>query len=139
MSVYILDTDTISLYERGNAVLASKIRSTPLSGLAVTVITVHEQLSGWYTLLRRARQRAELARAYHWLASSVQMLAALPILTFTEPAIDRYDQLVALKLNIGRMDLRIAAITLEVGGMLVSRNLRDFQRVPGLVVEDWTA
>ena len=35
------------------------------------------------------------------------------------------------------MDLRIAAITLENSGVLVTRNLRDFQRIPNLVVEDW--
>lgn len=59
-------------------------------------------------------------------------------LPFTEAAIARYDDLVALKLNVGKNDLRIAAITLEHGGTLVSRNLRDFQRVPGLTVEDWS-
>jgi tRNA(fMet)-specific endonuclease VapC len=41
-------------------------------------------------------------------------------------------------LNVLKNDLRIAAVTLEHGGILVSRNLRDFQRVPGLQVEDWT-
>ena len=43
-----------------------------------------------------------------------------------------------LKLNVRKMDLRIAAIVLEHRGVLVSRNLRDFQRIPNLLVEDWS-
>lgn len=42
-----------------------------------------------------------------------------------------------MRLNIRSSDLAIAAITLEHGGILVSRNRKDFQRVPGLPVEDW--
>jgi tRNA(fMet)-specific endonuclease VapC len=37
------------------------------------------------------------------------------------------------------MDLKIAAIVLAQGATLLTRNLRDFQKVPGLKVEDWTA
>lgn len=35
------------------------------------------------------------------------------------------------------MDLRIASIVLANGATLLSRNLRDFDRVPGLRVENW--
>lgn len=37
------------------------------------------------------------------------------------------------------MDLKIAAITLAQDALLVSRNLRDFSRVPDLRVEDWAS
>ena len=45
----------------------------------------------------------------------------------------------ALRLRIGTMDLRIAAIALVYGATLVTHNVQDFQRIPGLVIEDWTA
>jgi tRNA(fMet)-specific endonuclease VapC len=45
--------------------------------------------------------------------------------------------LVALKLNVGSNDLRIAATALEIGAAVVTRNLRDYSRVPGLQIETW--
>jgi tRNA(fMet)-specific endonuclease VapC len=41
-------------------------------------------------------------------------------------------------IRIGTMDLKIAAIALTHDAMLLSRNLSDFKKVPGLRVEDWT-
>lgn len=137
MPLYVLDTDSLSLHERGNPGLLAKAQALQPGELAVTVITVEEQLSGWYTILRRARLRHEIARAYLRLATAIENFSGLTILPFPETAIARFDQLDSLRLNVGRPDLRIAAITLEYGGIVVTRNLRDFQRVPGLTVENW--
>jgi tRNA(fMet)-specific endonuclease VapC len=60
------------------------------------------------------------------------------ILSFTEPAIARFERLRAMKLGVGAMDLRIAAIALEHGATVVTRNTRDFQRIPGLPLDDWS-
>ena len=49
-----------------------------------------------------------------------------------------FAELSKLRLHVGAMDLKIAAITLSQNGLLLSRNLKDFSRVPGLRVEDWT-
>ena len=43
-----------------------------------------------------------------------------------------------MKVRIGTMDLRIAAITIAQDGLLLSKNLTDFRKVPGLRVEEWT-
>jgi tRNA(fMet)-specific endonuclease VapC len=137
MSLYVLDTDTLTLYRQGDPLVGPRVDAHPAQELAITVISVEEQLSGWYTVLRQARQPDRLARAYLQLAESVRYLGGWNILTFTEPAMAIYEQLKALKLNVAKSDLRIAAIILENDAILVTRNLRDFQRVPNLPVENW--
>jgi tRNA(fMet)-specific endonuclease VapC len=138
MTQYILDTDTLSLLQHGHTQVSTQCAARRPSDLAITVISLEEQLSGWYTLLRRARSPENLARVYERLVDTVRSTARLAILPFTISAIARYEQLIQLKLNVRRMDLRIAAIALEHGGTLVTRNVRDFGRVPGLILEDWS-
>jgi tRNA(fMet)-specific endonuclease VapC len=79
-----------------------------------------------------------LAWAYRRLAATVRFMTRVQIVDFDEPAIQRYEQLLALKLKIGKMDLRIASIVLERDAILVTRNISDFQQVPGLRIEDWS-
>jgi tRNA(fMet)-specific endonuclease VapC len=128
----------LSLLQRGHPIVTARCRSHPIGDLAVTVITLEEQVSGWYTMLRKAKQPKELTLAYQSLIDCVRFLASLPILPFPAEVIERFNFLLGLKLNVRRMDVRIAATVIEQGGVLVSRNLRDFRRVPGLVVEDWS-
>ena len=138
MSLHILDTDILSLYQRGQPVVCQHVTAHPPADLAITVISVEEQLNGWYALLRSTSRRDLLEIAYQSLADSIPFLARFTILAYPETAQLRFDQLAASKLNVRKMDLRIAAIALEHGAVVVTRNLRDFQRVPGLLVQDWT-
>jgi tRNA(fMet)-specific endonuclease VapC len=79
-----------------------------------------------------------LADAYRLWTETTEALAEFAILTFDEPAIRRYETLVRRRLNVGRIDLRIAAIALEHAATVVTRNQRDFGRVPGLTIADWS-
>lgn len=137
---HVLDTDILSLYRSGPPGLLARIRDEVRAGrLGVTVISVEEQLSGWYAVLRKASDPSRLSSAYRRLAETVDLFREFPILGFPESAIDRYRVLLRSNLNIGKMDLRIAAIAMEYGCTVVTRNLRDFGRIPGLAVEDWSA
>ncbi len=137
MKLNLLDTDTLTLYRRGREPLVSLVNVKPLFEIGTTIITVEEQLTGWQNVLRHPRGDAHLAETYLRLTESVRVLSGMHILTFSEAAIRRYNTLLAMKLNIGKMDLRIAAIALEEDAVVVTRNLRDFGRVPGLACENW--
>ena len=51
---------------------------------------------------------------------------------------ESFETLVAPRLRIASMDLRIAAIALSRNLILLTRNVRDFARVPGLLTENRT-
>ena len=139
MTLYVLDTDMLTLLEEGHPAVGRRFLQERLEDTAITVLSVEEQLSGWYTEVRKAKRPERLAWAYRRLADTISFLARLQILTYDEQAMQRYEQLRKAKIKIGRMDLRIAAVVLEHGAVLVTRNARDFKKVPGLQIEDWSA
>lgn len=138
MNLNVFDTDILTMFEEGHSVVLRNVSAFPPEAICTTIVSVQEQLDGWNDRLPRAKTRAKLAAIYQRFTQTIQFLSRMRILTFTEPAIERFDHLKRLRLNIGKMDLRIAAIVLEENGTLISRNLRDFSRIPGLRVEDWT-
>jgi tRNA(fMet)-specific endonuclease VapC len=60
------------------------------------------------------------------------------VIGYDNSATAKFAELRRARVRIGSMDLKLASIVLVHSGILVSRNLRDFRRVPGLRVEDWT-
>lgn len=138
MTLFILDSDILSLLERGDPLVANRCKAAVGNTLATTVISVEEMLSGWYTLLRKAKRKEQVVTAYDRLATNVEFLATFSLLRFPAGAVDRFEQFKSMKLGVRGQDLRIAAIALEYGGTLVTRNTRDFRCIPGLTLEDWS-
>jgi tRNA(fMet)-specific endonuclease VapC len=138
MTLYVLDTDQLRLFSRGHESVHARLVGLPPEQVAITVVTAEEQLGGWYTQLRQAKNAEKLTRAYKGLFDVLQDLKRIQVLPFTAPAVERYLELRRSLPRLGRMDLAIAAIVLEVQGVLVTRSRNDFEQVPGLPIEDWS-
>ncbi len=138
MTLWILDTDHISLLQRGHPAVEQRIRSMNLNDIAITIISVEEQLYGRLNRIRRAKSPETLKTAYQALYETLEDFKAANVLEFNPTAISLYQELVNQKIRVGTQDLRIAAIALSVNGILVTRNQRDFAKVPDLVIEDWS-
>jgi tRNA(fMet)-specific endonuclease VapC len=91
-------------------------------------------------LHKSARRDADaLARAYQGLTDVVDMAKTVRVLPFSHAAVDRYLELRRTLRRLGKQDLAIAAIALEHDATVVTRNRQDFDQVPNLLVEDWSA
>ena len=66
-------------------------------------------------------------------------LSIIPLLDYDAKAVAQYERLRQARLRVGTKDLQIAAIALANDAVLLTRNLSDFQKVPGLKMEDWSA
>jgi tRNA(fMet)-specific endonuclease VapC len=62
----------------------------------------------------------------------------MDILSYDVRAHAIFQSLQAQKIRIGTQDLKIAAIALANDAVLLTRNRRDFEKVPNLLIEDWT-
>ncbi len=88
--------------------------------------------------MARAKTLAQEIHAYSRLKIHIQSFRHIVVLDFDEGAAVKYRELSRSRLRIGTMDLKIAAIVVARDAILLSRNLSDFRKVPGLRVEDWT-
>lgn len=135
---FLIDSDTLTLYFQTNPRVVANLLAHLQDEVAISAITIEETLSGWYTALRQAKQPHQVDAAYDRLTATVNELRAWDVISFSTNALDRYDRLKKLRLGVGKQDLRIASIALEWNATVVTRNLRDYQRVPALNCVDWS-
>ena len=139
MSLFILDTDHLTLLRQAHPAVVTRAVLVPRDQIATTVITFEEQVSGWYTAVRKARDATKLTRAYEGLLEVARTAQVIRVLPFPRAAIDLYLDLKKQHPRLGKMDLAIAAIALQNNATLVTRNRQDFEQIAGLILEDWSA
>lgn len=138
MKLYVLDTDIAGFAQQEYPTVLSRINALPdADTLATTIITFGEDLSGWLPACRRATDGTARSQAYARLQDGLEFYREMICLPFDSTAAAIFDQLRPQHRRMGTNDLAIAAITLSVNGILVTRNVVDFERIPALRIEDW--
>ena len=93
MSLWILDTDHFSLFQRGHPVIVQRVSNTNPEQLAITIISIEEQIRGRLNIIRRSSSR-ETVLAYANLKSLLNDIQYINVLDFTNSADDYYQDLI---------------------------------------------
>ena len=133
MPVYMLDTDISSyIMKRSDKMVLRQLQTVPVSDVCISAITKSELMYGVEVSPRQQQDGAALDA----------FLKHVEVLDYPDQAAPHYGQIrAALKLAgnlIGANDLLIAAHARCLGLTLVTNNTREFSRVKGLSLENWT-
>ena len=139
--MWLLDTDHLSVLERGGSsalILQLRLGQVSQEHLGTTIVNYEEQMRGWMSRVAQAKTANKLVEAYTLLQQQIASFRNSTILPYDEEAAAKFEHLQQSRLRIGTKDARIAAICLAHGATLLTRNRKDFEKVPGLHIENWT-
>ena len=129
--MYVLDTNTLSYFFRGEGRVAEHLSDVSPSDIVIPAIVLFEIEAGIARSDHAGRRRAQLDEA----VSTIQVVPFGRDEARSAARI-RADLELAGK-PIGPYDVLIAGTALANGATLVTRNTKEFRRVPGLAVENW--
>jgi tRNA(fMet)-specific endonuclease VapC len=99
---------------------------------------VHEQFLGIHDYINRAKRLSDLIVGYVMFSDALKDYLAFDVVEFDDEALQCFDALSRQKKQLAVMDARIASTAQSRGLIVLTRNTRDFAKVPGLKFEDWT-
>ena len=131
MTLNLLDTNTAIYFFKGQGKVAKRLLSCPPRSVALCSIVVYELRTGIAKSQEPTKRQSQLE----------ELLQVVTFLPFAAPearaAAEIRAGLQAKGTPIGPYDVLIAATALANNATLVSRNLKEFRRIPGLHVVDW--
>ncbi len=95
-------------------------------------------MRGWLAYVSKSKTVEQQIFAYQKLHNFLESYRNTSVLEFDKNAAEIYKNLKSNKSRVGSTDLKIASIAISRKAILVSRNLKDFEQVPDLTVQDWT-
>lgn len=140
VTLYVLDTDHLSLYGRNHPQVIAQLQANSEQVATTTAINVEEQVKGRLAQVAEAKSKdgAALTNAYQRLVETIMLLSEFQVIQYNAESWAIYQSLKAQRIRVGTQDLRIASIALAHNGILVTRNLQDFNQVPNLITQNWS-
>ena len=135
------DTDILTEILAGNRAYAERIAKVPLAEQTVPIVAVEEIIRGRLNTIRQAeagKARIAIEQAYLLFEQTLADLREVKVLSFTPQAQALLKEWREQKIRGFTHDLRIAAGCVVSSATLVTRNRRDFEKIPGLSVEFWS-
>lgn len=134
----LLDTDTFGLLMMDHPRVVARFRAAT-DVVAIPIVTRIEVLDGRFAFVLKAADGEQLLRAQEWLRQSDDALSRFTVVPFDPASATEFDRLRQTKglRRIGRGDLLIASIALANRATLVTRNLKHYRPITGLVLENW--
>ncbi len=137
--LHILDTDHLTLLQRNHPAVIARVAALSPELITATIVSAMEQVRGRLAQIHRAKTAAEVVMAFTHFQEALTFYRTVPILPYDEAAATHFARLrQVFPHSPGTQDLRIAAIVLSRNATLVTRNQRDFQRIEGLLLTDWS-
>ncbi|MCA2666108.1 MAG: type II toxin-antitoxin system VapC family toxin [Microcystis sp. M114S2] len=137
----MFDTDHLSFIQRngkeGKQIL-KKLATLDNPEVAVTIITYEEQVRGRLLFISKAKTVEQQILAYQGLEQLIIDYQSIVLIPFNQVAMLEYQRLRKLYPRLGKMELKIAAITLTNKGIFLTRNSTDFQQIDEFKIEDWS-
>ena len=137
----LLDSDHLTvlgyLDDPKCSALTARLEQVGDPSIATTIISFEEQMRGWMAEIHRQRDIHRQTTYYARLGKMIEFFKRWTIVPFASNAADQFLRLRKDRVRIGAQDLKIASIALVHDALLLSANLRDYRKVPGLKVENW--
>ena len=96
-------------------------------------------MSGALDVVKQGERTGKIARGYDFLFNLVNNFNRFQILPFDEDAEKIYQAMSAKTKRLGPKDCQIAALAIARDFTVITRNTRDFQRIPEVKFTDWTS
>jgi len=133
---YVLDTNVVSALMRGDEAVVERLAKTTRDEVAVPQ-PVFAEIAYGIQRLPRSRRRERLRERLAWLRDELSRAI------WSDATSDHYGEIKAALEKQGRrledFDVAIAAHARAHRATLVTANTEHMERVPGLVIEDWSA
>lgn len=139
MLQFLFDTDHLTLYYHRHAKLLPRMAVQPPDAVGVSAVTAEETLRGRLAALSQARYGSQRLVRYRLLLESLDLLSQFLSVPYDIASENHFQHLRSVRLNVGTQDLKIAAVALANNIVLLTRNRRDFGRIAGLRIDDWSA